>query len=368
MFDLKNFFLWNNDFFNFKDSEISKNYHEWYIHTKQGHITAVSALSAILYILYYQVNRLVTSPELTSYMMIIELCLIPLFLFTISYLSAKQINNNFMTTLLILVPIGAALGNMLIISKMELPQTYLTEIYLLIIWIFIVSGLRFLHATLSAFTVLLLSLCTTYFIYPLAHDLFIMHFFWIFTAFTLGFFGAYLLEKLNKDIFLAYEELIVYSETDCSPVFQDKKHLEEIIEKELSRNQRYGHHFSLLFFEIDDFEDITNAHGHQVSDFILIEMAKFIKEQIRLSDTVLRLGAEIFVVVTQEADEHVAIKLAEKLRNAVALHNFKTVGKKTISIGVTSYKEHDDGQMMIDRAESTLKKSKIKGRNRIEFF
>ncbi|MBA3025847.1 MAG: GGDEF domain-containing protein [Sulfurimonas sp.] len=366
MFDLKNFFLWNNDFFNFEDREISNHYHDWYRHAKQGHITAVSALTAVLYLLYYQLNRLVAPQELMSYMMIIELCLLPLALFTISYLSAKKINYNFMIALLMLAPVVAATGNMLIVGRLEVPQTYLTEVYLIIVWVFILSGLRLLHATISVIGMIVFSLGMSYFIYPLPKDIFIMHIFWLFLSFSLGFFGAYVLEKLSKDTFLAYEELIVLSATDSLTGFQDKKHLEEIIDKEISRNLRYGHHFSLLSLDIDNFGDINKTYGNQVGDLVLIEMAKLIKQQIRLSDTVLRLGGEEFVIVYQETDAQIAKKLAEKLRHAIEQYDFKSVGKKTISAGVTSYKEHDDAHLMIARAEAALSKAKSKGKNRIE--
>jgi diguanylate cyclase (GGDEF)-like protein len=366
MFDIKNFSLWNDDFFNFEDQEISKNYHDWYKHAKQKQVTVVAIFTAVLYLLYYQINKLVMPHEFISYTVIFQLCLLPLTLLIIAYLSAKKSNYNFTTALLMLVPIGAAFGNTLIISKLEVPQIYLSEIYIMIIWIFIVSGLRFLHATLSALGVVILSLTMSYFIYPLAQDVFIMHIFWIYLSFSFGFYGAYLLEKSHKDTFLAYEELIVFSAAESLSGYEDKRELESIIMKEISRNQRYGHHFSLVFLDVDDFGDINKTYGHQVGDLVLVEMTKLIQQHIRLSDSVIRWGGEEFIIVYQETEEIVAKKLADKLRQAIEQHNFKSVGKKTVSAGVTSYKEHDDAQMMISRADSALRKAKSKGKNLIE--
>ena len=366
MFDLKKFSLWNDDFFNFEDQEISKNYHNWHLHVKQKQVTVVTAISAVLYLFYYQINKNIIPPELMSYTIIIQLCLLPLALFAISYLSAKKIYHNFTTALLMLTPMGATLGNMFIVSKLEISHTYLTEIYLMIIWIFIVSGLRFLHATLSALGVFVLSLSMTYFVYPLEQDIFIMHLFWTYLFFAFGFYGAYLLEKSAKDTFLAYEELVVFSTTQNIDVVQDKSHLVQLIEKEISRSKRYGNHFVLLFLDVDDFEETEKIHGNQIADLMLIEMGKLIKEQIRLSDTFVRWGGEAFVVVYQETDENVAKKLVEKLRYTIMQHTFSNVGKKTGSFGITAYKEHDDAQIMLKRAENALNKAKRNGKNLIE--
>jgi diguanylate cyclase (GGDEF)-like protein len=148
--------------------------------------------------------------------------------------------------------------------------------------------------------------------------------------------------------------------------FQDKRQIQEIIIKEISRNQRYGHHFSLVFLDIDNFGEINKIHGHQVGDLVLIEMTKLIKQHIRLSDSVIQWGGEEFVIVYQETDANVAKKLAEKLRQTIEQYNFKNVGKQTVSAGVTSYKEHDEAPIMIERADNALDKAKSKGKNRIE--
>lgn len=104
-----------------------------------------------------------------------------------------------MTYLLIFAPIGgAAFGNFLIITKLENPGLYLTEIYLIIFWVYTVSGLKLFHATISAVAIAMISILSiTY----LSYEEFVLHMFWVFSASSFGILGAYLLESSSKKKF-----------------------------------------------------------------------------------------------------------------------------------------------------------------------
>jgi diguanylate cyclase (GGDEF)-like protein len=273
-----------------------------------------------------------------------------------------------MIFLFMLAPIIATAGNIIITSQMQMPQAYFTEIYLIIFWIFAVSGLRFLHATLSAIGIIIVSFMGIYFFFPSSKELYFLHFFWIFVSFSLGFYTGYMLEQSKKNTFLAYEALIVMTSTDSLSGFQNKNNLADLIRIEVSRFKRYGHPFSIVLMSIDSFKELKAIYGHQISDLVLIELAQLIKEHIRLTDIVVKWEAEEFVIIYQETDEEVLKTLAEKLCHSIEEYTFKNVGQKTISAGLTSYREHDDPDAIIKRADMALSKARMKGKNRIEFL
>jgi diguanylate cyclase (GGDEF)-like protein len=273
-----------------------------------------------------------------------------------------------MTFLFILTPIVAVVGNMIITSQIQNPQAHFTEIYLIIFWTLTVSGLRFLHATLSAFGVVLISSLSIFYFFPASQELWILHLFWLLTSFSFAFFGGYMLEKRNKDAFLAYEELIAIAATDSENGFQSKIVLNELIEIEISRFKRYKHPFSIVLVSIDDFKETKVMHGHKISDLFLIEIAKLIKEHVRLTDVVVRLEDEKFVIIYQETDGATVKILVEKLRRTIEAYSFKSVGQKTMSAGLSTHIEHDDSESIVLRLSEALHKAKAKGKNHIVFL
>src|SRR5262249_48402908 len=82
-------------------------------------------------------------------------------------------------------------------------------------------------------------------------------------------------------------------------------------------NRRYFDHFiqvalapaaarrqslTVLVFDLDDFKQFNDRHGHARGDEILRETVRLLRSVIRPSDKVCRLGGDEFVVVFHEPD------------------------------------------------------------------
>ena len=141
----------------------------------------------------------------------------------------------------------------------------------------------------------------------------------------------------------------------------------EIAQNEIERAKRYKRALSLIIFDIDHFKRINDTYGHNIGDYVLLELSNLIKKNIRKNDIAFRWGGEEFIVLAPETDIDGASKLAEKLREAVENFNFDKVGKVTISLGVAEYNENKDKDIdsLINRADEALYISKESGRNRV---
>ncbi len=71
------------------------------------------------------------------------------------------------------------------------------------------------------------------------------------------------------------------------------------------------------------------------------------------------------MITLQATDASRASILAQKLRVAVEKYNFDTVGKLTISLGVTEYKDNESEENFIKRVDNALYEAKESGRNRV---
>lgn len=141
--------------------------------------------------------------------------------------------------------------------------------------------------------------------------------------------------------------------------------LETVFEDEINRSLRYATVFSVIMADIDHFKAINDTYGHDVGDDTLVDFARILKQSVRETDIVGRWGGEEFLLILPQTDMEAAQKLAEKLRQNIEEHSFKTIKSCTASFGVSSYMPQDDMNRIVKRADSALYESKKSGRNRV---
>ncbi len=139
---------------------------------------------------------------------------------------------------------------------------------------------------------------------------------------------------------------------------------EKFLEKEIERAERYGENFALIMFDIDNFKQINDIYGHQVGDKVLKEVVDVVKNHIRKSDIFARWGGEEFMILVPIKDKSDAYKIAEKIRKKIEKFKFDKVGRLTVSLGISFYKNGDSMKSIIRRADTALYEAKKTGKNR----
>ncbi len=125
--------------------------------------------------------------------------------------------------------------------------------------------------------------------------------------------------------------------------------------------------FSVIFFDVDNFKNINDTHGHDEGDRVLKEVADTLIHHVRDIDAVGRFGGEEFVVALLGADEERAYEKGEEIRRLinerVSLPDGASV---TVSVGVASLK-HSDAQALeplITYADKAMYEAKhVRGKN-----
>lgn len=98
----------------------------------------------------------------------------------------------------------------------------------------------------------------------------------------------------------------------------------ERLEQALARLRRQGSQLAVLYVDLDDFKLINDQHGHLAGDQVLHLTAQRLREQVRDSDTVARIGGDEFVVlldgISNPADvDSIAAKLVTAIRQPFEL-------------------------------------------------
>ncbi len=138
-------------------------------------------------------------------------------------------------------------------------------------------------------------------------------------------------------------------------------------EKILTLAERYHHHTSLLFFDLDHFKLINDSSGHQAGDALLQMVAKKLREITRSSDLVARLGGDEFGIVIPESDIHDAMLFADKLLEELKQVSVPLKGSSyriSASIGIVTYPLHGANfQELLSNADLAMYQAKEAGRN-----
>ncbi|WP_101049843.1 sensor domain-containing diguanylate cyclase [Macromonas nakdongensis] len=144
----------------------------------------------------------------------------------------------------------------------------------------------------------------------------------------------------------------------------------EAAETEMQRALRYGLPLSLIMIDLDHFKAVNDTYGHAMGDAVLASFARTIAQEVREVDVIGRMGGEEFVVLLPSTEVTEAVRVAERMRLAVASGELQAYGdslRYTASFGVAAFDPRELSlNRFMDRADAALYEAKRAGRNRVE--
>ncbi|QIR74990.1 diguanylate cyclase [Sulfurospirillum diekertiae] len=218
-------------------------YNQWMQSSRVLQVRYISLLTATLYYIYAQIDTFLVPAKSLFFVHSIHLYFLCPAILVIIGLTFFEKYHAILTYFLILIPIGASLGNFLILSKFEESTLYTPETYFIIFWVFILSGLRLFLAIISVSVIIFISFFSNAYLSPQA---FILHLFWILCSTSFGILGAYLLERSNKKVFKNKEILATLAITDKLTGLYNRAKFDEVLSQELARAKRSHHTFGLV--------------------------------------------------------------------------------------------------------------------------
>ncbi len=142
---------------------------------------------------------------------------------------------------------------------------------------------------------------------------------------------------------------------------------QEELKRQLAEARRYGCHRALFLLDVDYFRDVNNSLGHFAGDELLVRLAGLLRERLRETDFVARMGGDSFAILLLQTDEHQARIVADHLLEAVRGHSMMAAGQAisvTASIGIVLIPAHGTAAAeCLARTELALLQAKGNGRN-----
>ena len=137
---------------------------------------------------------------------------------------------------------------------------------------------------------------------------------------------------------------------------------------EARRNRQMS---AVMFLDLDGFKEINDSHGHELGDQVLKVTADRIKDEIRETDTVARIGGDEFVIILSSLPEigivnRVADSLIKRIVNKIQIGDIEV--EVSASVGISLYPE--DGttaEELIREADKAMYVIKHQGKNNFGF-
>jgi diguanylate cyclase (GGDEF)-like protein len=172
------------------------------------------------------------------------------------------------------------------------------------------------------------------------------------------------------DVRLMQAELSRVAHTDALTGLPNRRAVRVRFGEESSRALRHSQRFALAIFDVDDFKQVNDRHGHAVGDEMLKAVADAFAGAKRNEDVLGRIGGEEFLLILSQQTLEGARDAAERLRHAVGVAHVDAGSDRvyvTVSGGVALFP--DDGQdwdHLFAAADRRLYAAKRGGRDRVE--
>jgi len=177
------------------------------------------------------------------------------------------------------------------------------------------------------------------------------------------------LRTRQQDLLAANAQLRKLAMTDMLTGLKNRRSFLESVETELDRSRRYGRPLALAMIDVDQFNDINDAHGHDTGDVVLQNIAFVCSEEFRSVDQVGRVGSKEFGVLFPELALEGALTACTRLQGRIRRSAIPAVGSElacTISVGIANGGlEEDSAMRILKRAQTALYVAKSGGRDRI---
>ena len=145
-----------------------------------------------------------------------------------------------------------------------------------------------------------------------------------------------------------------------------------LLEQAIAHARRLQRHFAVLLLDLDHFKTVNDTLGHPSGDRVLIEAARRLEGISRASDTVARLGGDVFAVLAElpEGDD-CAAALAERITGELG-RPFDLGGQPwflSVSVGISiCLRDGDQVDDLLKHADLALSKAKTDCRGSYRFY
>lgn len=158
------------------------------------------------------------------------------------------------------------------------------------------------------------------------------------------------------------------AQRDSLTQMYNRRYLEEQLPRLLMDAERNEQPLSVAMVDLDNFKQINDTFRHTTGDVVLQKVTELIQNQLHSTDIAVRYGGDELLLLFPATSTASAQTRLEKIRRAILAYDWNPFGhglQVTVSVGLATALQDDDGQRLIDRADAQLLAAKQSGKNRL---
>ncbi len=152
----------------------------------------------------------------------------------------------------------------------------------------------------------------------------------------------------------------------------NRHHFHTEFNKEIALAKRYHYQLALFYMDLDKFKIINDTSGHEAGDELLKLVARTIKDSIRETDILSRIGGDEFTLLMPNSTQEGVAYVAQKINANLSALSFETQHGHfdiSASIGIAIFPQHGDNvQELLSNADLAMYQAKANGHGQFQFF
>jgi len=173
------------------------------------------------------------------------------------------------------------------------------------------------------------------------------------------------LSWVNQQLQRQLDENRELAERDALTRIANRYRLEQALQQECRRAQRFREPLAVIAMDVDDFKPINDRYGHAQGDAALVQVVENLRTCLRDHDLLARWGGDEFVMVMPQTTLDEALAVAGRLRQAMVQVEQIGESRLTLSYGVVQWQEGEGQSDLLGRADKALYRAKGAGKNAI---
>lgn len=178
------------------------------------------------------------------------------------------------------------------------------------------------------------------------------------------------MRRMSLELKKEHDRVLKLSVTDDVSGFNNTRFLHRYLDRALAAPSNRQEDLSLVFFDLDNFKQVVDVHGHLLGSRVLKEVAQAASRVLEDEDRIVRYGGDEFVVILPRQNESKALEKVRRLRHMLThtafLHKEHLNVRLTASFGLATFPHsaHNKHELLAE-ADRCLFRSKTSGKNRI---
>jgi diguanylate cyclase (GGDEF)-like protein/PAS domain S-box-containing protein len=152
----------------------------------------------------------------------------------------------------------------------------------------------------------------------------------------------------------------------------NRRFFEEALDNEVNRLARSSEVSCLVYIDLDRFKYINDTAGHTAGDQLLVKIARQLRNRLRSSDLLTRIGGDEFAVIMRNVDPEQVLESADTFRELLQDCTFNYGGKNykingSVGVAIINNRSQSPGEVLVN-ADIACHIAKSKGRNQTHLY